>query len=163
MKFTSLLPSPEQGIVRSQKSSKLKPILRVDSLSLKSENKGIGVIKGSMKIVNTIEEFKTIDKMELLNASCTTLWEDIRSGRAAKDTSLLAPFLLLTFADLKRHVFLYWFAFPSIAPNISEAFKITNNPTSYSGDSEKLATSLATIGFPFAFVLKTKDQSIHRF
>ena len=38
MKFTSLLPSPEQGIVRSQKSSKLKPILRVDSLSLKSEN-----------------------------------------------------------------------------------------------------------------------------
>jgi hypothetical protein len=42
------------------------------------------------------------------------VWADILSGRAERDSSLLTRFFLLTFADLKRWDFYYWFAFPAL-------------------------------------------------
>jgi len=156
------------GSVSSQRSSKLKPILRIDGNSMvkggEKESGGSMTIRGSLKIVNTVEEFKTIDKVKLLNAEGKKLWDDIRTGRAEKDTSRLVPFLLLTFADLKKHVFLYWFAFPSVAPNMSRTFKI---PLSSSSSiqtfecPESLTTQLKKIGSPFAFVVRRKDFTVH--
>ena len=42
------------------------------------------------------------------------IWEDIHSGRAEEDSKLLSRFLLISFADLKKWSFYYWFAFPAI-------------------------------------------------
>ena len=148
--------------VSAQRSSKLKPVLRLDGGSMKEgENvKGGKNVRGALKIVNTVEEFKKIDKVKLLNAEGKKLWEDIRSGRAEKDTARLAPFLILTFADLKRHVFLYWFAFPSIAPNMSSTFRIPTSPSPFECP-KSVQIQLEKLGSPFAFVLRCKDFTVH--
>jgi ubiquitin-like modifier-activating enzyme ATG7 len=41
---------------------------------------------------------------------------DIESNEVLNNSSLLAQFLLLTFADLKKYKFYYWFAFPAFIP-----------------------------------------------
>ncbi|GMN50693.1 hypothetical protein TIFTF001_019836 [Ficus carica] len=42
------------------------------------------------------------------------IWEDIHSGKAVEDSSVLSRFLLISFADLKKWTFHYWFAFPAL-------------------------------------------------
>ncbi|KAF8936561.1 Autophagy protein 7 [Dissophora ornata] len=69
---------------------------------------------GIVKNTNTIEDFKSIDKTALFKMAVDQIWDDITSGRAALDPSLLNRFLLLTFADLKKFKFYYWFAFPAL-------------------------------------------------
>ena len=57
-------------------------------------------------IVNTIEEFKALDKNELLATQAKGIWEKISNS----DMSISAPqCVLLCFADLKTHQFTYWF------------------------------------------------------
>nr|BAX30162.1 ubiquitin-activating enzyme E1 [Polyandrocarpa misakiensis] len=72
---------------------------------------------------NTIEEFKESDKKALLESQADVLWDDIKSGRAISDPSLLCRFMLLTFADLKKYQFYYWFAFSAFL-QISDHFKV---------------------------------------
>ncbi|KAG0006048.1 Autophagy protein 7 [Entomortierella chlamydospora] len=69
---------------------------------------------GIVKNTNTIEDFKSIDKTALFKTTVDQIWDDITSGRAVADPSLLNKFLLLTFADLKKFKFFYWFAFPAL-------------------------------------------------
>ncbi|KAG0369639.1 Autophagy protein 7 [Gamsiella multidivaricata] len=69
---------------------------------------------GIVKNTNTIEDFKAIDKTALFKMTVDQIWDDITSGRAAQDPSLLNKFLLVTFADLKKFKFFYWFAFPAL-------------------------------------------------
>lgn len=45
---------------------------------------------------------------------CNQIWEDIHNGRALEDSSVLSRFLLISFADLKKWSFHYWFAFPAL-------------------------------------------------
>ncbi|KAI8929240.1 hypothetical protein BC831DRAFT_497246 [Entophlyctis helioformis] len=66
---------------------------------------------------NTIEDFKAVDKTSLLKTTALEIWQDILSGAAEQEPSLLGRFLLLTFADLKKYRFYYWFAFPAILPS----------------------------------------------
>lgn len=70
------------------------------------------VCPGTLLNVNTIEEFKAVDKKELLQQQGDRLKEGILNGTALKNPSLLLPFFLLTFCDLKKYNFLYWVAFP---------------------------------------------------
>jgi hypothetical protein len=42
------------------------------------------------------------------------VWQDIQSGVALSDPTLLNKVLLLTHADLKAYKFYYWFAFPAL-------------------------------------------------
>ncbi|XP_039265333.2 ubiquitin-like modifier-activating enzyme ATG7 [Styela clava] len=62
---------------------------------------------------NTVEEFKEVDKKELLENEADLIWNDIKSGRAIQEPSLLVRFCLLSFADLKKYHFYYWFGFPT--------------------------------------------------
>lgn len=58
---------------------------------------------GTFLLVNTIEAFKQADKQRLLDAEAARVWAAIRDGSAVADPRLVARFLLLSFADLKKH------------------------------------------------------------
>ncbi|CAH0383087.1 unnamed protein product [Bemisia tabaci] len=64
---------------------------------------------------NTIESFKACDKKELLKTYGEELLKNVHSGAVLDNPSLLSSFFVLTFADLKKFNFYYWFAFPSPA------------------------------------------------
>ncbi|CDK27559.1 unnamed protein product [Kuraishia capsulata CBS 1993] len=72
------------------------------------------IVKGSLFNVNTIEEFKKIDKATFLREAGSRMYDKIRSGEAFKNPQALMEFNLLTFADLKKFKFYYWFAFPKL-------------------------------------------------
>ncbi|CAG8647277.1 16546_t:CDS:2 [Racocetra fulgida] len=69
---------------------------------------------GAIKNTNTIEEFKTLDKTALFKGTAEQIWQDIISGAAVKDPYLLTRFILVTFADLKKYKYYYWFGFPAL-------------------------------------------------
>lgn len=86
--------------------------------------------KGYIKNVNTIEEFKNIDKKAMITdagrqvrtsasnvgrpSDTRQIWEAIQDGTIYSVPSLLSSFAILSFADLKKYRFTYWFAFPAL-------------------------------------------------
>lgn len=94
---------------------------------------GMTRAKGYIKNVNTIEEFKNTDKSAMITdagrqvrlqpAQMTLfvliltgaqIWEAIQDGTIYSVPSLLSSFAVLSFADLKKYRFTYWFAFPAL-------------------------------------------------
>lgn len=71
-------------------------------------------VPGVLYNTNTLESFHALDKQSLLKAEVKKVWEDICSGKAEKNCSLLMRFLVISFADLKKWSFHYWFAFPAL-------------------------------------------------
>eukprot|EP01137_Pigoraptor_chileana_P005276 Opistho-2@48148 len=71
-------------------------------------------VPGTIYNTNTMDSFKALDKKALLDECGAQIWDDIVSGRAAQSPSLLSRFLLVAHADLKKHHFFYWFAFPAL-------------------------------------------------
>ncbi|KAK7102668.1 ubiquitin-like modifier-activating enzyme ATG7 [Littorina saxatilis] len=69
---------------------------------------------GVLHNMNTVEAFKEIDKKQIINSLGTEIWNDIKSGAALKNPSLLSRFLLLTYANLKKYHYFYWFASPCL-------------------------------------------------
>ncbi|GKE81151.1 ubiquitin-like modifier-activating enzyme ATG7, partial [Tanacetum coccineum] len=69
---------------------------------------------GILYNTNTLEGFHALDKQGLLKSEAKKIWEDIRSGKADEDSSVLSRFLVISFADLKKFNFYYWFAFPAL-------------------------------------------------
>ncbi|XP_064614814.1 LOW QUALITY PROTEIN: ubiquitin-like modifier-activating enzyme ATG7 [Liolophura sinensis] len=65
---------------------------------------------------NTLETFKSCDKQKIIKTAGEQIWDAISSGKAIEETEVLARFVMLTFADLKRYIFYYWFAFPCLNP-----------------------------------------------
>ena len=64
---------------------------------------------GSVIIFNTLEAFKTFDKVKYLDEiEGRGLWEAIESGEAFKTPNILNKFVVLMFADLKKYQFYYW-------------------------------------------------------
>nr|XP_040146853.1 ubiquitin-like modifier-activating enzyme ATG7 isoform X2 [Ictidomys tridecemlineatus] len=69
---------------------------------------------GTLYNTNTLESFKTADKKLLLEQAANEIWESIKSGAALENPVFLNKFLLLTFADLKKYHFYYWFCYPAL-------------------------------------------------
>ncbi|KAF8999186.1 E1-like protein-activating [Cyathus striatus] len=65
-------------------------------------------VTGTFKNFNTIEDFKNADKKGMFNDEASKIWDAIQT----RSTKLLNHYLLITFADLKKYKFHYWFAFP---------------------------------------------------
>ncbi|KAH9260474.1 E1-like protein-activating enzyme Gsa7p/Apg7p [Batrachochytrium salamandrivorans] len=88
--------------------------LRADSSpGFANEFKATG---GRLLNVNTMEEFKSLDKSQLIRNELWELNQALDSKTFFADPVFwLSRFLVLSFADLKRHVFVYWFAFPALA------------------------------------------------
>ncbi|KAI4461849.1 ubiquitin-activating enzyme e1 [Holotrichia oblita] len=111
--------------------SQMKPIIEVDSTSFNNYYNGSKFYlpyHGLLINKNTIEEFKECDKKNIIKEAGDILENDIKTGRALKDPALLNLFLILSYADLKKYNFYYWFAFPvlnSIKPSYINSYSIT--------------------------------------
>lgn len=94
--------------------------------------------EGIIKNFNTVEDFKQADKAAMLHTAArqvcidesvpfygtagpllTTsrplqIWDAIKDGSIYEVPSLLASFNIISFADLKKYRFTYWFAFPAL-------------------------------------------------
>ncbi|GER24493.1 ubiquitin-like modifier-activating enzyme ATG7 [Striga asiatica] len=71
-------------------------------------------VPGILYNTNTLEGFQALDKQSLLKEEAKKIWEDIVSGEVEDNSSLLLRFLVVSFADLKKWSFHYWFAFPAL-------------------------------------------------
>ncbi|KAM4022946.1 ubiquitin-like modifier-activating enzyme ATG7 [Anomaloglossus baeobatrachus] len=83
---------------------------------------------GSLYNTNTLDSFKKFDKKALLEQAANEIWEAIESGAALDNPVLLNRFLLLTFADLKKYHFYYWFCFPALC--LPEGIELVKPPVS---------------------------------
>ncbi|BGP15825.1 Autophagy protein 7 [Rhodosporidiobolus nylandii] len=72
-------------------------------------------LHGVLRNFNTIEEFKSCDKAALLDAYGSQIWEQASSADPLASLQSLNPFLLITFADLKKYRYYYWCGFPAVA------------------------------------------------
>ncbi|KAI4296917.1 hypothetical protein L6164_036834 [Bauhinia variegata] len=71
-------------------------------------------VPGILYNTNTVESFHALDKHNLLKEEARKIWDDIQTGKAVEDSAVLSRFLLISFADLKKWNFHYWFAFPAL-------------------------------------------------
>ena len=69
-----------------------------------------------LRNMKTIASFNKIDK-ELLDSCGYLILESIKNRDSFKNPSLLTSFLLLTYANLKKYCFNYWFGFPALSPS----------------------------------------------
>ncbi|XP_054553729.1 ubiquitin-like modifier-activating enzyme ATG7 isoform X2 [Talpa occidentalis] len=81
---------------------------------------------GTLYNTNTLEAFKAADKKLLLEQAANEIWESIKSGAALENPVLLNKFLLLTFADLKKYHFYYWFCCPALC--LPESIPLIQGP-----------------------------------
>ncbi|KAF9882268.1 hypothetical protein CkaCkLH20_00304 [Colletotrichum karsti] len=70
--------------------------------------------EGWIKVFNTIEDFKNADKSAMLQLAARHIWDAINDGSIYSVPSLLSSFTILSYADLKKYRFTYWFAFPAL-------------------------------------------------
>ncbi|KAL5474974.1 hypothetical protein EMCRGX_G027015 [Ephydatia muelleri] len=71
---------------------------------------------GTIFNTNTLETFSGTDKNKIRDEEAAKIQEDIASGAALITPNLLSRFFLLTYADLKKYNYYYWFLFPAIVP-----------------------------------------------
>ncbi|GAV29824.1 hypothetical protein PMKS-003329 [Pichia membranifaciens] len=98
------------------------PSLNVSDLSLQGESylvkqlppQSFFLSRGKLFNVNSIEEFKNVNKKDLLTESALWIWNKIKDKSFIENTSVLSSFILLSYADLKKYKFYYWFAFPQL-------------------------------------------------
>ncbi|CAI8492194.1 E1-like protein-activating enzyme Gsa7p/Apg7p [Pichia kudriavzevii] len=69
---------------------------------------------GKLLNVNSIEEFKRVNKKDFLIDSAMDILQRIRDKSFLHDPALLSSFRILSYADLKKYKFYYWCAFPQL-------------------------------------------------
>ncbi|KAL8999748.1 MAG: hypothetical protein Q9169_001421 [Polycauliona sp. 2 TL-2023] len=90
--------------------------LQIHGNSLTSDAVSLGLYRaeGMIKNVNTIEDYRNLDKTAILTQAGRTIWDAIRDGTIYSCPSLLASFVILSYADLKKYRFTYLFGFPAL-------------------------------------------------
>ena len=97
---------------RGRKATKLLPT----RLMLKSMEPDSSKTPGILINTNTLNDFKDLDKSAFLQEIGKEIYDGIESLSILENPSLLAKFGLLTFCDLKKYKYYYWFCFPTIVP-----------------------------------------------
>lgn len=87
--------------------------LTADSLP-PSANGNLYRAEGTIRNVNTIEDYRNLDKVAMIQDAGRQIWKAINDGSIYERPSLLASFLVICFADLKKYRFSYWFGFPAL-------------------------------------------------
>jgi ubiquitin-like modifier-activating enzyme ATG7 len=103
------------GFFANTSSTWTTHIVEVDSTSFNStfnkQNDNVP-FHGQIFNKNTIEQFKDCDKTALINQEGRRFLDDLKSGKILEKPSMLNFFCILSFSDLKKYHFYYWFAFP---------------------------------------------------
>ncbi|KAF4124315.1 ubiquitin-like modifier-activating enzyme ATG7 [Geosmithia morbida] len=84
--------------------------------ALTSQDTPLGTARaeGIIKNVNTLDGFKNTDKSAMIRTAGRQIWDAINDGSIYSVPSLLSSFIILSYADLKKYKFTYWFAFPAL-------------------------------------------------
>jgi ubiquitin-like modifier-activating enzyme ATG7 len=98
--------------------------------------RSVGAV-GAVTVVNTMDEFKAIDKKDFLSKAGEQICAHVDSGNAEQDPSLLVHCEALVFSDLKNYKHIYWFAFPALC---------LPTPPALEGSPAALASRLPTPG-----------------
>lgn len=69
-------------------------------------------VAGTLFLVNTLAEFKALDKQTILSQAA----EDVRKSFTTGDGAPAYKFVMLVHADVKKHKYVYWFGFPAWNP-----------------------------------------------
>ncbi|KAL3511202.1 hypothetical protein ACH5RR_030603 [Cinchona calisaya] len=86
----------------------------VPSATLNQGNRNRCPVPGILYNTNTLEGFQALDKKSLINTEAKKIWDDIHTGKVEESSSLLLRFIVISFAELKKWSFCYWFAFPGL-------------------------------------------------
>ncbi|KAI9889895.1 MAG: Autophagy protein 7 [Vezdaea aestivalis] len=70
--------------------------------------------EGIFKNVNTLEDYKNLDRKAILHQAGRMIWDAISDGTIFSCPSLLVTFTVISYADLKKFKFTHWFAFPAL-------------------------------------------------
>ncbi|PHH78457.1 hypothetical protein CDD83_3976 [Cordyceps sp. RAO-2017] len=97
-----------------QPESSCKMQILGNALTSQSSPLGTARAEGIIKNVNTLEGFRSMDKSAMLKTAGRQIWDAINDGTIYSVPSLLSSFVILSFADLKKYKFTYWFAFPAL-------------------------------------------------
>ncbi|RKF53535.1 Ubiquitin-like modifier-activating enzyme atg7 [Golovinomyces cichoracearum] len=115
--------------------------------ALTSGNVPAGFIRaeGKIKNFNTIESFKNADKTAIMRTAAKQIWDAINDSTIFSIPSLLASFTIISFADLKKYKFTYWFAFPALHSTPVWTRNATEKPSQLSGmETSALAEAYGT-------------------
>ncbi|CAL5874902.1 uncharacterized protein PFLUO_LOCUS9204 [Penicillium psychrofluorescens] len=102
--------------IRSTDPANASCRMQIHGNSLTSDDVPAGCYRaeGMIRNVNTVEEYRNMDKSQMLHQAGQTIWDAINDATIYSCPSLLSSFVILSFADLKSYKFHYWFAFPAI-------------------------------------------------
>ncbi|CAN1229883.1 Ubiquitin-like modifier-activating enzyme atg7 [Linum grandiflorum] len=141
---------------------------QLEGPSVAAGNRNRCSVPGTLYNTNTLEDFRALDKKGLIKEEAKKIWEDIRSGKAMEDCTVLSRFLVISFADLKKWSFHYWFAFPALVldppATVVELKAASQWLTSEEAESVSKAcnewrSSNTTAGVPFFLVSIASDSS----
>ncbi|CAK7223457.1 Autophagy protein 7 [Sporothrix curviconia] len=101
---------------RGEKDPSTSSQMQIQGGALTSNQAPMGMIRaeGIIKNFNTIEDFKQADKAAMMHTAARQIWDAIKDGTVYEVPSLLSSFNIISFADLKKYRFTYWFAFPAL-------------------------------------------------
>lgn len=92
--------------------------LSADSFGRRKQHAGDRIhdylVSGEVLNFNTLESFKEFDKLRYLKEVAGSIWSQIESGEALITPGVLVQFRVITFSDLKKYKYYYWFCFPSL-------------------------------------------------
>lgn len=124
-----------QGTHLSLNGESLESLSEVE-LTLPSNSSFI--VAGSVYNTNTVEQFKQVNKSDFLQQAGHDIFKSVVEKSFLKDVSLLSKFRLLSFCDLKKYKFFYWFAFPTLESDWT-VDKIGSEPLSPESVSEYIS------------------------
>lgn len=124
---------------------------------------------GTLYNMNTLDAFKATDKKALLEKEAKEIWDAVQSGAALSDPSVLCRFILLTFADLKKYHFYYWFCFPALCfqegirmikePCVIELVFSAKQIAALQEAFDDLCAKMGTTAIPY-FLFKYNEESV---
>ncbi|KAI4263508.1 MAG: hypothetical protein L6R42_001344 [Xanthoria sp. 1 TBL-2021] len=119
--------------------------LQIHGNSLTSDAVAPGLYRaeGMIKNVNTIEDYRNLDKTAILTQAGRTIWDAIKDGTIYSCPSLLASFVVLSYADLKKYKFTYIFGFPALHSEPAWKFAVDSEDRHATDVSESSIADLA--------------------
>ena len=76
-------------------------------------------MNGELLVFNSIDEFKNVDKQSLINEFGIRCVNDaLQNNEFLKNPDMVSKFQLITYCDLKKHKFFFWFAYPAVLHSI---------------------------------------------